>query len=140
MNFFQRLFKKVEAPQKTVSDETLGTLTFIDLKFRGQFWETAHKDIKLLIPYDGVNKTPTEEVLALVRTTIQSDWLDSSLSSTIDLALKQNPVEHHEKINAFSINSLSFTNEGKIFIGLCNENLWFADFQEGKVNKVWLDV
>ncbi len=134
------LFKKIEDPQVIVSDGTFGKLTLIDLHFRGKFWETVYRDIKLMIAYDGVNKVPTEEVLSLARTTFKNNWLENSLRSAIDLALEQNPVEYHDKINGFTIYSLSFSEEGKIFIGLCTENLWFADFQAGEIKNVWLDV
>jgi hypothetical protein len=140
MNFFKKIFKKVEQPEPLLFDDTLGSLNLIDLKFRGKFWEVIHKDIRLLIAYDGVNKVPTEEVLSLARNAFQGPWLETSLRSAIDMALAQNPVAYHDKINTFSINSLSFVGDGRVFIGLCKENLWFAESVAGKIMHVTLDV
>jgi thymidine kinase len=140
MNFFKKLFKKAEEPNLVISDDTFGELKLIDLTPRGKFWEVIHNGIRLLIQHDEIKKAPTEELLSLVHKAFKDRWLEESLQSAIGIALEQNPIEYHEKINQFTITSLSFCEDGRVFIGLCDESLWFAESIAGEVQHVWLDV
>ncbi len=140
MNFFKNLFKRVEDPETVIIDDTLGRLYLIDLELRGKYWEVVHNGIKLLIKYDGVNKAPTDESLSVAYKAFQGNWLESSLQSAIGIAIEQNATKHHEKINQFTITSLCLNEGDRLFIGLCDEDLWFAESVAGKIKHVWLDV